>query len=154
MTNPNGEKPEKPVGPENKNRPKPEAGIEYNLEKLKTYDLKGFKPEIMSFQGHKYDTESWTNALLRLVEVIMYQGLFSKNDLPIYNYTENTKYLINTQAKQKNDKNGKFIKVGNIYVDTKYDANMHLKNISYLFSFLKIKNPQFSLILRKSLKSR
>jgi uncharacterized protein YxeA len=72
--------------------------------------------------------------------------LLTYNDTPIFNYTQGDEYFINIQPRHKAiDKEGKWDKVGSFYIDTKYNAEGHKRNIIHTLRHLGVKDARIKI---------
>lgn len=81
---------------------------------------------------------NWTDVSIKFVEWLINKNLLTKSKLPIYNYSENDKYFINSSPQHKiAEKDGQWNSVlGDFHVDTKYNADCHKKNIIHTLKHL------------------
>jgi len=113
----------------------------YNLDSLLSMNIISSKPSKIVINTKEYDTKNWTDLCIKFVLFLIENNYLTESNLPIYTYSENKKYFINKEAKHENpERDGKWVKVGNLFIDVKYNANNHVKNILKTLNFLNIKN--------------
>ncbi|MDY0096242.1 MAG: type I restriction enzyme HsdR N-terminal domain-containing protein [Candidatus Vecturithrix sp.] len=108
------------------------SGKTYSLSELKNEHLgKGYSPVSMTIQGHTIQVLNWTDLSIKFVEWLVKNKYLTESKLPIYNYSESDKYFINSSPQHKiAEKDGQWNSVmGHFYVDTKYNAECHKKNM-------------------------
>ena len=105
----------------------------YTLTELNNLQLgKTTKPSILEINETTFEVKNWTNLMELLVSILIQVGLLKYNQLPIYNHAEGDKYLINKIPQHKiAERDGSWKKIDNLYVDVKYNAEAHRKNIVY-----------------------
>ena len=127
------------------------SGKSYSLYELKKIHLgKEYRPEALIIQGQKIVVSNWTDLAIKFVEWLIKNSFLSKNKLPIYNYSERDKYFINSTPQHKNpEKDGQWNHIiDNFYVDTKYNAESHKKNMIYTLEHLNISNVDIKILFR------
>ena len=114
----------------------------YPLSKLENLELgKNTKPASLEINGASVKVKNWTNLMERLVSALVEDGYLKENQIPIHNHAEGNKYLINKIPQHKApEKNGSWKKINNFYVDVKYNAEAHRKNIVYLSQKLALRD--------------
>jgi hypothetical protein len=113
----------------------------YNLDSLMNMNIISSKPSKIVINTKEYDTKNWTDLCIKFVLFLIENNYLTESNLPIYTYSENKKYFINKEAKHENpERDGKWVKVGNLFIDVKYNANSHVKNILKTLNSLNIKN--------------
>jgi len=113
----------------------------YNLDSLMNMNIISSKPSKIVINTREYDTKNWTDLCIKFVLFLIENNYLTESNLPIYTYSENKKYFINKEAKHENpERDGKWVKVGNLFIDVKYNANSHVKNILKTLNSLNIKN--------------
>jgi Ni/Co efflux regulator RcnB len=113
----------------------------YNLDSLLSMNIISSKPSKIVINTKEYDTKNWTDLCKKFVLFLIENNYLTESNLPIYTYSENKKYFINKEAKHENpERDGKWVKVGNLFIDVKYNANNHVKNILKTLDSLNIQN--------------
>lgn len=113
----------------------------YNLDSLLNMDITKSKPSKIVINTKEYDTKDWTDLCKKFVLFLIEDNYLTESNLPIYTYSENKKYFINKEAKHENpERDGKWVKAGNLFIDVKYNANSHVKNILKTLNSLNIQN--------------
>lgn len=116
-------------------------GVTYNLDSLLSIDITSSKPSKIVIDTKEYDTKDWTDLCKKFVLFLIEDNYLTESNLPIYTYSGKDKYFISKEAKHKNpERNGKWVKVGNLFIDVKYNASSHVKNILNTLDFLNIQN--------------
>jgi len=103
----------------------------YPLSKLRNMVLdKDWKPRALIIGEQTFNVSSWTELDKKFVDWLIKKQPLKDNKLPIFNHTKNEKYFINDIDQHKDPtKNGVWKPVGDFFVDTKYKADDHKKNI-------------------------
>ena len=116
------------------------TGKTYSLSELKNMHLgKEYKPRALIIRNQIIEVSNWTDLSIKFVEWLIKNDLLNKSKLPIYNYSETNKYFINYAPQHKiAEKDGQWNSVANFYVDTKYNADCHKKNIVHTLKHLGI----------------
>ena len=114
----------------------------YSLTELQNLELgKTTKPALLEINGSNYEVKNWTNLMELLISNLIEVGYLKENQIPISNHAEGDKYLINKIPQHKMpEKNGDWKQINNFYVDVKYNAEAHRKNIVYLSEVLGLRN--------------
>lgn len=90
--------------------------------------------------------DDWTDLSLRFVHWLIQNNHLSTGTLPVDNHARCGKYFINGRAVHKHaEKDGLWKQVGPYYVDTKYNAGAHIKNILSTLDQLGVTDPHFSI---------
>lgn len=114
-----------------------------SIEKIKkmTFD-KHISPREF-YDGDTITTVSdWTELSIVFVQWLLKHKHLTPEKLPIPNHAERGKYLINNKpAHEHPEKDGEWREVGEYYIDTKYNAEAHIKNILSTLHFLNINSP-------------
>ena len=129
------------INPQIKDRDKFSSGATYNLDSLPSMDIINSKPSKIVISTKEYDTKDWTDLCKKFVLFLIEDNYLTESDLPIYTYSGKDKYFIAKEAKHENpERDGKWVKVGNFFIDVKYNANNHVKNILKTLDSLNIQN--------------
>lgn len=95
--------------------------------------------------------EDWADLDRRLVAWLSREGHLTKASLPIHNHAKRGKYFINDQPQHSTpDFDGDWHQVGDFYVDTKYNAQSHIRNLLSTLEQLGLRDPHFYLAFRTS----
>ncbi len=124
-----------------KDRDKFSSDATYNLDSLPNMNITSSKPSKIVIDTKEYDTKDWTDLCKKFVLFLIENNYLTESNLPIYTYSGKDKYFISKEAKHKNpERNGKWVKIGNLFIDVKYNANNHVKNILKTLDSLNIQN--------------
>jgi hypothetical protein len=131
------------------NHPHPEGQIidfteenqkleKYSLYELNNRDLTKTKPDYIYLGNAIIKTSNWADLCVKTLSHLNELGLLTHRHLPIFNHAGNNKYFVNTSPEHKIDKkDGLWKKIADsIFVDVKYNANIHIKNLIFLFNEL------------------
>ena len=95
--------------------------------------------------------DDWATLDRQLVAWLSREGHLSVVRLPIHNHAKRGKYFINDKPQHSRpDFDGDWHKVGDYFVDTKYNAQSHIKNLLSALEQLDVRNPHFYLAFRTS----
>jgi hypothetical protein len=93
--------------------------------------------------------EDWADLDRQLVAWLSREGHLTKANLPIHNHAKRGKYFINGQPQHSTpDFDGDWHRVGDFYVDTKYNAQSHIRNLLSTLEQLGLRDPHFYLAFR------
>lgn len=110
-----------------------------------TFD-KHIKPYKFHANGCETPVEDWSHLCLVFVKWLIGSGHLTSNRLPVPNHARRGKYFINSKPQHKiQEKDGYWQKVGEYHIDTKYNAECHIKNLITTLSHLGVLNPQFQI---------
>lgn len=103
----------------------------YTLEELKRIDIgKETRPTKLELNAQAIYVKDWTHLCVKFVEWLINEGFLTASKVPILNHAQNKKYFINTERKHRfSEKDAEWKRVGDFFVDTKYNADAHVKNI-------------------------
>ncbi len=103
----------------------------YTLQELKAVDLgKETRPISLEIEGQATYVRSWTDLCVKFVKWLVDEGILTASQIPILNHAQGEKYFINTERKHLfGEKDAAWKRVGDFFVDTKYNADAHVKNI-------------------------
>ncbi len=126
------------------------SGKTYSLSELESRELdKEYKPRTLIIEGQNIEVKNWTELSTKFVEWLIKKEYLVENNLPIYNFSERDKYFINNVARHKiAEKDGQWKPVVDFFIDTKYNANCHKKNIIYALKYLEIYNADIKISFR------
>lgn len=88
--------------------------------------------------------DDWADLDRQLVAWLSREGHLTKASLPIHNYASRGKLFISDKAQHYGD----WHKVGDFYVDTKYNAADHVRNLLGTLEQLGVRDPHFYLAFR------
>jgi hypothetical protein len=122
----------------------------YSLSKLKSMHLgKEHTPKELIINNQSIAVSNWTDLSLKFVAWLINNRMLDESKLPIYSYSERDKYFINLVPEHKvSEKDGQWNSIGNFYVDTKYNADCHKKNIIHALKHLRIYDADIKISLR------
>ena len=139
----NDYKKNKPIskGSKNDSKDKFSSGATYNLDSLLNMNITSSKPFKIIINTKEYDTKDWTDLCKKFVLFLIEVNYLTESNLPIYTHSGKDKYFIAKEAKHENpERDGKWVKIGNLFIDVKYNASSHVKNILKTLDSLNIKN--------------
>lgn len=91
----------------------------------------------------------WADLDRQLVAWLSREGYLTKANLPIENHAKRGKYFINAEPRHSRPGlDGDWHKVGEFWVDTKYNAKSHVKNLLSTLEQLGVRHPHFYLAFR------
>lgn len=91
----------------------------------------------------------WTELAKEFVRWLIEKGHLKNKNLPVHNHAKKGKYFINLKPEHKYpEKDGYWYKINNVHVDTKYNAEHHVKNIISTLDQLGIYNPNIKISFR------
>lgn len=103
---------------------------------------KTIKPSELTIGTVSIPVYDWTELSKEFVRWLVERGHLKKENLPIHNHAKRGKYLINSKPIHKYvEKDGYWCEVDGFHVDTKYNAEHHVKNIISALSQLGVYNP-------------
>jgi hypothetical protein len=92
----------------------------------------------------------WAELDRLIVAWLSREGHLTNANLPIHNYAGKGKYYINNKREHGHHSfDADWHRVGEYFVDTKYKASAHVKNILAALEQLGLKDPHFYLAFRK-----
>jgi hypothetical protein len=114
----------------------------YSLTELQNLELgKTTKPALLKINETALKVKNWTNLMELFISFLIEEGLLTKDKTPIYNHAKRDKYLINTNSQHKiPERNGSWKQINIFYIDVKYNAEAHIKNIVYLSEVLGLRD--------------
>ena len=128
-------------GSKNDSKDKFSSDTNYNLDSLLNMNITNSKPSKIIINTKEYDTKDWTDLCKKFVLFLIEVNYLTESNLPIYTYSGKDKYFIAKEAKHENpERDGKWVKVGNLFIDVKYNASSHVKNILKTLDSLNIQN--------------
>lgn len=112
----------------------------YSIDELLTFgvsDMSSTKPIAYSVNGVEKRADSWASLTENIIESLFVNRDFSKDDLPITVPGRSQKEYINASGEPAIGTDGKFNKVvDGVYVDIKYNAWSHIKNLKFILENL------------------
>lgn len=115
-----------------------------DLRKM-TFD-KHIKPYKFHSGGIDTAVDDWSHLCLVFVRWLIQNGFITIEKLPVQNHARRGKYFINTKPQHKiQEMDGYWQNVGPYHIDTKYNANAHIKNVLSTLRYLGVASPQFQI---------
>ncbi|MCH5277392.1 MAG: hypothetical protein J1E80_06105 [Desulfovibrionaceae bacterium] len=117
----------------------PQFSLE-KLSKLEMSELSKTKPSAIIINKNKIEVNSWTDATINFVKILIINGDIKQEDLPFYlDDKQKTIYIDSIDNKQLNGKDGGFREVDEgFYVNIRYNAKYHILNIMKVLKNLSI----------------
>jgi len=113
-----------------------------------TFD-KNIKPYRFHADGIDITVQDWTELSMAFVRWLIEKGHLKPDMLPVHNHAKRGKYFINSKPQHKiQEKDACWKLIGSYYVDTKYNADSHIKNILAALKQLGILSPQIQVSFR------
>jgi hypothetical protein len=132
------------------NSPEYSPENKFTLEKLDEMAIGNVKPNKIEINGQTKDVKDWTELSVFFVKYLIQKGYINRNNVPILNSAQRDKYFINIGKKHMNPaKDGAWQEIDGYYVDTKYSASRHIKNMLHTLKYLNIKNLSILISLRE-----
>lgn len=98
---------------------------------------------------HGVKIDNWSHLSCVFVRWLIDKGLITIDNVPVPDHRGHGKDFINNKdSHEVQERGGAWKKVGPFYVDTKYNADDHIKNILSTLRYLGVTNPQFLISLR------
>lgn len=123
----------------------------YTLNELKLLDL-GIRtrPYQLNIDDEIIYVDDWTDLCIKFVEKLIQKGFLTSSSIPIFNHSsKRKKYFVNTEPKHFfPEKDGEWKQVGSFFIDTKYNAEAHVKNVVSVLYHLNIQNIDFGISFR------
>ena len=123
----------------------------YPLKDLELLNLgKNTRPYQLKVEDQTFYVDDWTDLCVKFVECLINKGLLNESLVPVFNQSSRRqKYFINFEPKHYYpERDGLWKSVGPFFVDTKYNAEAHLKNIMCTLYHLNIPNIDFGISFR------
>ena len=114
----------------------------YSLEELGDTNPGKLKPMSIKIGDQIFSTDSWSSLCVDLVGFLYQSGVLQDKHIPMFTYNEKDKYFINKEPIHRiRHMNSNFKPAPNtpLFVDVKYRADYHVKNLLYMFNKLKLK---------------
>ncbi len=118
----------------------------------KVFD-KTIKPTSFTYDGQKtsVNNNTWTDLVKIFVKWLIENGHLKRDNLPIHSHAKRGKYFINSAGSHCDpEKDGAWHEVDGFWIDTKYNAEHHIKNIMSTLEQLDIFNPDIKISFHKS----
>ena len=126
-----------------------------NQEPCTVADLAGMSfddtvhPRAFFDRALEFQVNVWVDLDQQLVAWLTREGHLTKGKLPIHNHARRGKYFINDKPQHSRPYlDGDWHKVGDFYVDTKYNSQSHIKNLLSALEQLNLRDPHFYLAFR------
>lgn len=123
----------------------------YTLNELKLLDL-GIRtrPYQLNIDDEIIYVDDWTDLCIKFVEKLIEKDFLTSSSIPIFNHSNRReKYFVNTEPKHFfSEKDGEWKQVGSFFIDTKYNAEDHVKNVVSVLDYLNIQNIDFGISFR------
>jgi hypothetical protein len=113
----------------------------YSLEELGGTNPGKLKPMEIKIGDRIFPTDSWSSLCVDLLAFLYQSGALKDKHIPMYTYNEKDKYFINKEpvhSIRHLDSNFKPVPNTPLFVDVKYRADYHVKNLLYMFNKLKL----------------
>lgn len=113
----------------------------YSLEELKDTNPAKLKPTSIRIGDQIFPTKNWSSLCVDLVGVLYELGLLKDRHIPMFTHVEGDKYFINKEPAhfiKYMDSSFKPVPNTPLYVDVKYRAAYHVKNLLYMFNKLNL----------------
>jgi len=113
----------------------------YSLEELGDMNPGKLKPMSIKIGDQIFSTNSWSSLCVDLVGFLYQSSILTDKHIPMFTYNEKDKYFINKAPIHRIRLDSNFKPVPNtpLYVDVKYRADYHVKNLLYMFNKLGLK---------------
>jgi hypothetical protein len=118
-----------------------ETGGNYiSLADLKSVPLgKEHRPVIIMVDGIENNVSNWTQLINVFVHWLVVNKYLKQSDLPVLAYAQRDKYFLNREPQhQTPGRNGAWNEVMGVFVDGKYNADGHKKNMLYCLEMLSV----------------
>ncbi|MFH1019421.1 MAG: hypothetical protein V1782_02250 [Pseudomonadota bacterium] len=107
---------------------------------------KHIKPYSFHVGGIETKVDNWNHLCLVFVQWLNQNGFLTIEKLPVPNHAGRGKYFINIKPQHKiREMDGYWQNVGPYYIDTKYNADAHIKNILSTLRHVGVASPQFQI---------
>ena len=104
------------------------------------------QPRVFFDRALRIEIDDWTDLDKQLVGWLAREGHLTKDKLPVHNHAHLGKYFINDKPQHSQAHfDGHWHRVGDYYVDTKYNAPSHIKNLLSALEQLGVREPHFYL---------
>lgn len=123
----------------------------YALKELESLNLgKNTRPYQLELDGESFEVDNWTDLSIRFIKQLIEKNLLTTSSIPIFNYSDTRqKYFINSEPEHAYpNMDAVWKKAGGFFVDTKYNARDHVRNIIHTLEHLRILDIDFGISLR------
>ena len=123
----------------------------YSAKELKLLNLgKNTRPYKLKIEEGEVFVDDWTDLCLKFVEYLIKKGFLMESSVPVFNHSNRKqKYFINFEPKHYYpERDGEWKSIGPFFIDTKYNARAHLKNIIRTLYHLNIPNIDIGISFR------
>lgn len=112
----------------------------YSVDKLRQMSFdKHSKPYQFHHDLTAEPVDNWTDLSVKFVKWLTQNQFLTSKKLPVPNNAKRGKYFINDKPVHKDPQmNGEWKKVNGFFVDTKYNADAHIKNILCALQYLSV----------------
>jgi len=86
------------------------------------------RPTRVDLDGKACSVASWSDAVREFVKFLQRNGKTRQGDAPVPNYS-GIKYFINSAPEQRDSRDAVWRAAGDLFVDTKYNAFGHVRNM-------------------------
>jgi len=120
-----------------------EEGKMFSVKEISLIELgKDTRPKKLYIEGEIFQVSNWTELQIAFVNWLISNNKLTRDRLPIFSYSSREeKFFINTEPKHRfSDKDAKWEQVGPFFVDTKYNASAHFRNIVSTLTTLNLNN--------------
>jgi len=109
----------------------------HNLNFLSQNNLTGSKPSQLVIEDESFSVHNWASLSISVVEYLHTHAYLKESDLPVLNAAGTNKYFVNTKKVHADpSKNAEWRSSGPFFVDIKYNANNHIRNIQSLLKHI------------------
>jgi hypothetical protein len=99
------------------------------------------RPLFLHVDGLDIPVDNWTHLCQVFVRWLIQKGHLRPEKVPVPNHANRGKYFINTKPQHKTqEKDGLWQSVEPFHIDTKYNADSHVRNILYTLRHLGLMN--------------
>lgn len=122
----------------------------FNLVELARLEVDDSVHPAAFFDGEtQTNVTSWADLDRKFVAWLIHAGHLTRSHLPIHNHARGGKYFIHS-TREHGDRQleGEWSEVEGLFVDTKYNARAHVRNLLSAFEQLGLNIPEFRLIVR------
>ena len=118
------------------------SGKTYSIQELENMYLgKEVRPAALEIENDRFEVKNWTELICKFVEWLINNNKLRSSHLPLLNHAERDKFFINNRSEHKDPrKDAQWQSVGSYFVDTKYNAEAHKKNIVHTLYQLDLRN--------------
>ena len=128
-----------------------QMGTMYTLDELDRVELgKDTRPDRFQLENQVLNVSSWVEVCERFVGWLISKGYLTPSKCPVPTGSERMdKYFINTKAVHRiAEKDGSWKEIGQFFVDVKYNALYHAKNIQKSLHHLGVRDSNIRISFR------